>query len=200
MSAMSSVRSARSVRLVCRALDVLLLALVVLILVALCLGRLVPALGGSTFVVAGPSMGEAIPIGSAVVAAPVDPRELAVSDIVSIQVGPQRAIFTHRIVRVLERRNEVWIETAGDANPEPDPAIVPASAVIGRVGIVLPYAGYLLWLLSTLAGLMFVIGLGTLLVTLRWLLETFEVDLGVRGAPGRKMLPSTAGGSLVAGP
>lgn len=198
---MSTVRSARSVRLVRRALDGLLLALFALILVALFLGRFVPVFGGSTFVVAGPSMGEAVPIGSAVVATPVDPRELAVGDIVSMQVGPQKAIFTHRIVRVVERGNEVWIETAGDANPDPDPAIVPASAVIGRVGIVLPYAGYVLALLSTLAGLAFVCGLGALLITAAWLLESIEVepDLAL-ASPGGQGVPSTAGsGSPLAG-
>jgi signal peptidase I len=199
---MSSMRSARSVRLVRRALDGLLLALFGLILVALFLGRFVPVLGGTTFVVAGPSMGEAAPIGSAVVATPVDPHELAVGDIVSMQVGPQKAIFTHRIVRVVDRDGEVWIETAGDANPAPDPAIVPASAVIGRVGIVLPYAGYVLALLSTLAGLAFVCGLGALIVTAAWLLETVEVEPDLAPAsPGGQGVPSTAGsGSPLAGP
>jgi signal peptidase I len=199
---MSSVRSAHSVRLVRRALDGLLLALFALILVALFLGRFVPVLGGSTFVVAGPSMGEAVPIGSAVVATPVDPRELAVGDIVSMQVGPQKAIFTHRIVRVVNRSGEVWIETAGDANPDPDPAIVPASAVIGRVGIVLPYAGYLLALLSTVAGLAFVCGLGALIVTAAWLLETVEIDADMAPATlGSQVVPPTVGsGAPLAGP
>lgn len=187
---MSSVRSARSVRLIRRALDGLLLALFAVILVGLFLGRVVPVLGGTTFVVAGPSMGEAAPIGSAVVATPVDPHELAAGDIVSLQVGPQKAVFTHRIVRVVDRAGEVWIETAGDANPEPDPAIVPASAVIGRVGVVLPYAGYVLALLSTLAGLAFVCGLGAIMITAAWLLETVEVEPeAVRAVRHRQAVP-----------
>jgi signal peptidase len=171
-----ALRSDRFVRLVRRALDGLLVTLVAVILVALGLGRVVPFFGGTTLVVAGPSMGAAVPIGAAVVATPIDPGELAVGDIVSIQVGPENAVFTHRIVRIAHPRGEVWLETAGDANPEPDPAIVPASAVIGRVGLVVPYAGYLLALVSTLSGLAFVFGLSAVLVSAAWILETVEVE------------------------
>lgn len=171
-----ALRSTRSVRLVRRALDGLLIVLVVLILAVLVLGRVVPFFGGTTLVVAGPSMGSAVPIGSAIVATPVDPRDLAVGDIVSMQIGPQQAVFTHRVVRIAERAGEVWLETAGDANPEPDPAIVPASAVVGRVGLVLPNAGYLLALLSTVSGLAFVFGLASFLVAGAWLLDSIAID------------------------
>lgn len=182
MTAVGTLRSARFVRLVRRALDGLLVGLVIAILVTLILGRLVPFLGGTTLVVAGPSMGDAVPIGSAVVAMPVDPRDLTVGDIVSMKVGAQNAVFTHRIVRIAHPRGEVWLETAGDANPVPDPAIVPASAVIGRVGLVVPYAGYLLALLSTVSGMAFVFGLATLLVSAAWLLESVEVEPNRRTA------------------
>ena len=46
-----------------------------------------------------------------------------------------------------------WIETQGDANAAPDPSLTPATPVIGRVGVAVPYAGYLLTLLSSLPGL-----------------------------------------------
>ncbi|HEY7590870.1 MAG TPA: signal peptidase I [Candidatus Limnocylindrales bacterium] len=159
-----------------RALDLMLVAVVAAILLALALGRLVPMLGGTTLVVAGPSMGEAVPIGAAVVATPADPESLAVGDVVSLQVGPDHAVFTHRIVRVIDRHGEVWIETKGDANPDPDPAIVPASAVLGRVTIVVPYVGYLLALESAPVGLGFLAGLTVLLICAAWFLETEELD------------------------
>jgi len=163
----------------------------------------VPFLGGTTFVVVGPSMGEAAPIGSAVVAMPVDPREMAVGDIVSIKVGTKNAIFTHRIVRLVERGGEVWLETKGDANPEPDPAIVPASSVLGRADLVVPNAGYVLALLSTLSGLAFVCGLAAFLAVGSWLLETLEVEPDVRPAPPASSGPpklAAAGDAPLAGP
>lgn len=179
---MGTVRSVRSVRLARRALDGFLVALVAAIIVALVLGRLVPFFGGTTLVISGPSMGEAVPIGAAAVATPVAPRDLAVGDIVTMKVGPQHAIFTHRVIRIVDRQGEVWLETAGDANPEPDPAIVPASAVIGRVGLVVPNAGYVLALLSSVFGLAFIFGLAASLVVAAWLFESVEMDLDFHAA------------------
>jgi signal peptidase I len=195
VTAMGTVRSVRSMRLARRALDGLLVALVAAILVALVLGRLVPFFGGTTLVVSGPSMGEAVPIGAAAVATPVDPRDLAVGDIVSMKVGARQAIFTHRVIRIVDRDGEVWLETKGDANPDPDPAIVPASAVIGRVSLVVPDAGYLLALLSTVFGLAFIVGLAAFLITGAWLLESAEVEPDLRAATesGHASLPSAAG-------
>jgi signal peptidase len=168
--------------LVRRALDGLLVALVATILGVLVLGRVVPFFGSTTLVVAGPSMGEAVPVGAAIVATPVNSRDLVAGDIVSMQVGPEQAVFTHRIIRVAERDGEVWLETAGDANPEPDPAIIPASAVMGRVDVVIPNAGYLLALLSTVSGLAFVFGLASFLVAGAWLLDSIALET----EPGRR--------------
>ena len=74
-----------------------------------------------------------IPLGSAVVVVPSPRPTSRVGDVVSLQVGEQRAVFTHRIVRLAEREGAVWLETQGDANAAPDPSLVPATAVIGRV-------------------------------------------------------------------
>ena len=59
--------------------------------------------------------------------------------------------------------------------------------MIGRVSATIPYAGFLLALLSVPSGVLFVVLLAAVLLTLIWLLETFEVDLVARA-------PSTAGG------
>ncbi len=80
-----------------------------------------------------------IPLGAAVIVEPVAPADLAVGDIVSLRSGPQRAVFTHRIIRIADRDGEVWIETQGDANDAPDPSITPATAVIGRVAVIIPW-------------------------------------------------------------
>jgi signal peptidase len=158
------------------------LLVVVLALGALILGRVVPLLGHQVFVVAGPSMGPAIDMGSAIVLEAVQPEALAVGDVVSLRSGPQRAIFTHRVVRVAERDGEIWIETKGDANLAPDPSITPASAVIGRVSFTIPYAGYLIALLSVPSGVVFTIALGLLLLTVGWWLDGMHADRRRGGA------------------
>ena len=159
-----------------RLLDGLLLALVAVSLGVLVLGRIVPLVGHPTFVVAGPSMEPSIPIGSAVVLDQVPPSSLAVGDVVSLRSGAGRAIFTHRIVRLAERDGGLWLETKGDANADPDPSIIPATAVIGRLAVTLPYAGYLVRLLGTAQGVLFVLAFGVFALAGTWLLESLEID------------------------
>jgi signal peptidase len=159
-----------------RTIDGLAIVVIGLAVSAVVLGRLVPALGHPVFVVAGASMAPAIEMGSAIVLETVAPTDLAVGDVVSLRSGPQRAVFTHRVIRVAERAGEVWVETRGDANPAPDPSLTPASAVIGRVAVAIPFAGYLIALLSVPAGVVFVISLGLLFLALGWWLGDRRAD------------------------
>ena len=156
--------------------DLLLLVVVAIGLGGAVLGRVLPALGSPVLVVAGPSMSPAIPVGAAVVLEPVDPSTLAIDDVVSLKSGPARATFTHRIVRLIPRDDGLWLETKGDANEQPDPSITPATAVIGRVTVALPGAGFALTVLSTPAGVVFVLATGLLLITLGWALDDAVAD------------------------
>lgn len=177
-----------------RLLDGLLLALVAVSLGVLLLGRVVPFLGHPTLVVAGPSMEPSIPMGAAVVLETVPPSSLAVGDVVSLRSGPQRAIFTHRIVRLAERDGALWLETKGDANLTADPSVTPASAVIGRVTIAIPYAGFLVALYSTPSGILFVISIGLVLLLAGVLLEPRESRPATQPAasPGMSLAPPPA--------
>jgi signal peptidase len=177
-------RTDRALSIIRRMADGTAVLVVALALGALVLGRVLPLLGHQVFVVAGPSMGPAIDMGSAIVLDTVEPEALAVGDVVSLRSGPEQAIFTHRIVRVVEREGVVWIETKGDANPAPDPSITPASAVIGRASVSIPYAGYLIALLSVPSGIVFVIALGLVLVTLAWWLDGMIDDRRTRAGLG----------------
>ncbi len=154
-----------------RGLDLALVLLVAVCIVTIVIARVVPLTGRSTLVVAGASMVPALDIGTAVVVEPVEPGSLRVGDIVSLRSGPQQAIFTHRITRLVERDGAVWIETKGDANAQIDPSITPASDVVGRVTIAVPKLGYLIALLSAPVGILFVISLGSLLLFAGWILE-----------------------------
>lgn len=183
-----------------RVLDVALLALILLVLAVVVLARGIPAItGGATFVVGGGSMEPTIPLGAVVVATPVDAHDLAIGDVVSLQVGERHTIFTHRIVRTLERDGAIWLQTKGDANEKNDPSIVPATDVIGRVAFSAPYAGYVVHLLGTLQGVGFLVALGVLMLAGAWFLESIDIDqreaIRRRAAAGRTpILPEAPAG------
>lgn len=168
-----------------RIVDLVLVALVAVVLFGLVLGKLVPLMGGQTIVVGGASMEPAIQLGAAIVIRPIEAGALVVGDVVSLQVGPQHSVFTHRIITVVDRADGRWIRTRGDANAAPDPTMVPASAVIGRLELVVPFAGYLLALLSLPVGVMFVLGIAATLLAMAWLLDSLEMD----SSPARSARP-----------
>ncbi len=157
-------------------IDLAVLAVVVVGLGGVALGRGLPLIGHPVFVVAGPSMEPAIDVGAAVVLETVAPDALRVGDVVSLRSGPARAVFTHRIVRIAERDGTVWLETRGDANAKPDPSLTPAADVIGRVVVALPIAGYALTVLTAPSGVVFVLSTGILLLLAGWLLESIARD------------------------
>jgi signal peptidase len=159
-----------------RIVDVTLIALIAVVLFGLILGKLVPLTGNRTIIIGGGSMEPAIALGAAVVIAPVQPAELATGDVVSMQIGPDRATFTHRIVDLVTRADGLWVRTKGDANAEPDPTLVPATAILGRVEWSIPAAGFLLAFLSLPVGIVFVLGLAATLMAMAWLLESLESD------------------------
>jgi signal peptidase I len=159
-----------------RIVDAALIGLIVVVLFGLILGKIVPLTGRQTIIIGGGSMAPAIGLGSAIVVAPVRPTDLARGDVVSLQVGADRATFTHRIIDVIARPDGIWVRTKGDANAEPDPTLVPASSIIGRVEMSVPFAGYLMALLSLPVGVLFLLGLAATLLAIAWLLESLESD------------------------
>jgi signal peptidase len=159
-----------------RIVDIGLLALILVVLFGVLLGKGAPLVGRQSIVIGGSSMEPAIHLGAAIVVQPVDPATLAVGDVVSMQIGPERTTYTHRIVAVVDRADGRWIRTKGDSNPVPDPTLVPVSAIIGRVELNVPFAGYLLALLSIPVGVIFVVGLAATLLAIAWLLESLEPD------------------------
>jgi signal peptidase len=171
--------------------DAALVLLVALCLLTIALGRVLPLTGRTTLAVAGGSMEPAIGLGSAIVIEPVDPHSLAVGDVVSLRSGPNRAIFSHRIIRVVVRDDAVWIETKGDANATADPSLTPASQVIGRATVTIPGVGYLIALLSSLHGIVFVVSLGLVLIVAASLVEGLVPARRRGGGPSRPPEPAS---------
>jgi signal peptidase I len=171
-----------------RFLDLLLIGLVVAVLVGILLAKLVPLTGRQTIIVGGSSMEPAIGLGAAIVIRAVPPESLAVGDVVTMHAGEKNAIFTHRIIEVFDRPDGRWIRTQGDNNATPDPTLIHASAVVGRTELAIPFAGYLLALLSLPSGVLFLVGIAATLLAAAWLLESLELEratkVTVRLVPG----------------
>ena len=175
-----------------RICDSLLIVLIATVLFGVVLGRLVPLSGRTTLIIGGGSMEPALPIGAAVIVEPVPPTDIRVGDVVSLRSGTNlQSIFTHRVTRIVPLEGTIWVETKGDANADVDPSITSTEHVIGRVSATVPYAGFLLALLSVPSGVLFVVLLAAVLLTLVWLLESFEVDL-VAKKPSTADAPTTA--------
>jgi signal peptidase len=178
-----------------RFLDLAFLALALVVVAALVLSRGAQLTGRTTYVVGGPSMEPALHQGSAIVVEPVAPADLRIGDIVTIRVGPERATFTHRIVRIVERPDGRWLETRGDSNAAPDPVLVPVSAVIGRVALAISVIGYVIVALSTPSGLLLTGGLAGALLALVLLVEGAEGS-APRLARTARSAPASRPGSL----
>ncbi len=174
-----------------RIVDIALIALIVIVLAVIALGKVVPLTGRQSIIIGGGSMEPAIHLGSAVVVSPVAAAELVVGDVVSMKFDAARTTYTHRIVAVVDRPDGRWIRTKGDANADPDPTLVPASSVIGRVDVAIPLMGYLLALLSMPIGVIFTVGLAATLLAMAWLLESLELAPTPRRTPAPT--PSMAG-------
>lgn len=171
--------------------EIALVALALVVFATAVALRALPLTGRLVMVVSGPSMEPAVGLGAAVIAETVAPSDLAVGDTVSMKVGPDRAVFTHRIIRLVERPDGLWIETKGDANRDADPSITPASAVIGRVAVSVPRLGYLVTALSSPSGTGTVLGFAGLLLALAMLISpsagptrTTSPDRSRRGRSG----------------
>ena len=135
--------------------------------------RLVTAAGTTALVIRGGSMEPGIPLGALAFAEPADTGSLVPGDVIAYRLG-SGSIVTHRITRAYPGGPVARFETRGDANPAPDPVLVEASAVVGRVRFYLPFAGYLFALLSIPSGIAAVGSFMGLLFLIGWLIKALE--------------------------
>jgi signal peptidase I len=177
-----------------RFLDLVLIALILIVVFGVILAKVVPVTGRQTIIVGGNSMEPAIALGSAIIVAPVPAADLRVGDVVSLRAGDDRALFTHRVVEVIDAADGRYVRTQGDANERPDPTPIHESSIEGRVEVTIPLAGYLIALLSIPTGVLFLIGVAATLLAAVWLLESLELDQVDRDRIARGQPPRTGDG------
>ena len=89
-----------------------------------------------------PSMTPTIPVGSMVFVKMVEPEELSVGDIITYSASRDGSVVvTHRINEINKEAEQISFITKGDANDVTDLNPVFASAVIGKVNLIIPHLG-----------------------------------------------------------
>jgi signal peptidase len=149
-----------------------------------------------TFVIQGRSMEPGIPFGSLIMDGPVARGMFKVGDVVTIRAD-NGVIISHRVTRTVVLRGERYYEIKGDANRTPDPVLVPARDVIGRVALHVPYLGYLVAMLGTSSGLISLLAMLAAGLVLIVLAEQLEAELSERkGTAGAAASEGSARGAL----
>ena len=169
----------RARQLTRRALEALLMALILWTLALVGLAHVVPASGHPVFIINSGSMVPTVPVGAAVVLDSTHPRGVQVGDVVTMRLD-NGAIFTHRVTRLVSLQGIAYMETKGDANASVDPALTPVDHVLGRVSLTLPFAGFLMAGIATPAGCATVLLAALTLFAALWLLEEDEAVLPER--------------------
>ena len=156
-----------------RLLDMALILLVLAVLAVVLAVNVGPAFGHQLIVIRGGSMEPAIGLGSLIEVSQVQPADLRPGDIVTLK-ETNGTLVSHRITRVVQLPDGLYIETKGDANASVDTPLVPASSVAGRVDASVPNLGYLLYLLTLPTGVLSILCLALTLLFAVWLLEDVE--------------------------
>jgi signal peptidase I len=179
-------RIPRGTTILLRLTDALLTAVLLSAVALACLVIAAPLTGHQPFILRGGSMAPSIPRGAIAIIAKDRLDALQAGDVVTFQV-PNSAVITHRITRVAQVAGATFLETKGDANASPDPDLIPAGWVIGRVVLSVPLAGYLLALPSSPIG---IVAIASLVLCL---LGAHALLLGVRGVNPSQPLATNPG-------
>jgi signal peptidase len=173
-----------------RTLLAIWLGLIGLVLSMVVFSHVAPALGYDLVIIKGPSMEPTMPVGSLAIEREATPEDLATGQIVTF-VMPNHVVVTHRITRISDANGTLLIETRGDANAAPDPAMHPATGVTGIVEFHFPIVGFLLAFIAIPIGMISIVSLAGSLLLAAWLLEELEAD-------GREQDVASAGAPLPA--
>ena len=171
-------------------LNAALIGLVVAVVVTAAVGPIAALTGRTPFVIGGGSMSPTIPRGAIVFVEPAAAQPLRAGEVASFRT-PEHVVVTHRVVRVVARDDGTWYETKGDANAHPDPALWPASSVVGCVVAYAPGIGFASWLFRQPIGWLNVFALaGWLLVARRMIRAPEPIPREPIESPGRPANPS----------
>jgi len=175
-------------------MDAIFVMLVVAVMTLVFAVNLAPIFGHQVVVIRGGSMSPAIPLGSAVDVARVQPADLRPGDVVMLK-APNGTIVTHRVTRLVTLPDGLYVETKGDANQTADATLQPVSEIAGRVDFSSVGMGYVIYLLTLPTGMASVLALVMTLLFAVWLLEDLELDFAAGASGPPQPVPSASAAS-----
>ena len=105
-------------------------------------GPIVLGTSSPLLAIASGSMVPTLHRGDLVIVEHASPGSIAIGTIIAFHVSCLPAPTVHRVYRIVQIGSSPVYQTKGDANPSPDPCLVPYQDVIGKVVATVPYAGY----------------------------------------------------------
>ena len=149
--------------------EYLSLGLAIVVMITAMLTYIAPHFGWRVDVVCSGSMEPELKAGSLVITRPVEPQEIVVGDIIAfspkgVTLGENEV--THRVIGI-EEASPLYFKTKGDANDNPDPFMVPARNLVGRICFKAHYVGYFIGLLGTSWGFLLALVIpGLIIITM----------------------------------
>lgn len=142
-----------------------------------------------SYVVLSSSMAPTMEAGDAILVSEVPPERIAEGDVVTFEPPADHGEYgtdrvTHRVVEVLDRDDGLYFRTQGDANEEPDRALVPAANVVGRVSIHVPELGHAVLFASSDTGLVTLVVLPAVLLGLDEIYKLWTMTKAERSEDG----------------
>lgn len=136
------------------------------------------------------SMVPAYPVGSLIYVREVDPNDLELRDVITYSSG--KTIVTHRIVEIVRDDNNPYqlkFRTKGDANNDPDAALVGPADIIGKVAFGIPHLGTVANYIQNPPGLYVTIFAGLALIGLVIFMDTDDGKAGEGEGQKKKRTP-----------
>ncbi len=153
-----------------RSIITIWLVLLASLLALVGLSRIAPLVDHELIVIRGASMTPAIPLGSLAVVRTVGLEQIEPRDVVTLRLQ-NGVLVTHRVLRVATLADGTYVQTKGDGNADPDPALVPIASAVGIVAFHVPYAGFMLAFLSLPSGMLSAVSMLASLLLAAWLFE-----------------------------
>jgi signal peptidase len=184
-----SAQPVKNASLLRRALGPVLTVIVVGFCLVLSLPLLGLAFGYRTYVVTSGSMDPYASAGDAILLDQVKETQVRVGDVIAFHPMRTRGVTTHRVIDMRTIEGRLYFRTQGDANEFPDPNLVPATNVVGRVGPKVPWVGRGFVFATTRLGQLLLIALPAFLLIVReawWLWRGSRRTESVLPTPRRR--------------
>jgi signal peptidase len=139
-------------------------AIVIIFLIAIAAYLFIsPEMGWRVDTVMSGSMEPHLKVGGVVVTRPVDTADIKKGDIITFSSPLNGKLTSHRVVDI-EPTTPLRFWTKGDTNEEPDPFIVTAENLAGKVFFYIPYFGYVTTFLKSFLGLVLTLCVPALII------------------------------------